>query len=132
VRRTHGDAGSEECLSYASGGDAVTGRQLDRRASCAVKTGCLYDVNFPPLHTRILDRPADIQIRCQILTDKRPGLDYAVEYAIEADHRQVAEVLHAASAAVLISGYPSRLYEELYASWYRVEQTVLQPTSTTS
>jgi DNA adenine methylase len=63
---------------------------------------------------------------------KRPGLDYAVEFSTEAEHRQLAQVLHATPAAVLISGYPSRLYEELYAGWYRVEQTVLRPTSNTS
>jgi DNA adenine methylase len=40
---------------------------------------------------------------------KRAGLDYAVEYASEAEHRALAEVLHATPAAVLLSGYPSAL-----------------------
>ncbi len=63
---------------------------------------------------------------------KRPGLDYACEDATEAEHRQLAEVLHATPATVLLSGYPSELYAELYAGWYRVEQTVLRPTSNVS
>jgi DNA adenine methylase len=65
---------------------------------------------------------------------KRPGVDYAVEYASEAEHRQLAEVLHATPAAVLVSGYPSALYAELYEArgWWRIERTVQRPTSNTS
>jgi len=63
---------------------------------------------------------------------KRPGLDYACEYSTEAEHRALAEVLHATPAAVLLSGYPSALYEELYAGWWRAERTVPRPTSNTS
>jgi DNA adenine methylase len=59
---------------------------------------------------------------------KRPGLDYACEYASEAEHRALAEVLCATPAAVLLSGYPSALYEELYAGWWRLERTVPRPT----
>jgi DNA adenine methylase len=63
---------------------------------------------------------------------KRSGLDYAVEYASEADHRVLAEALHASTAAVLLSGYPSALYEELYGGWWRLERTVQRPTSNVS
>lgn len=37
------------------------------------------------------------------------------------DHRDLAEVLHAAQAAVVLSGYASPLYDDLYAGWYRLE-----------
>jgi DNA adenine methylase len=60
---------------------------------------------------------------------KRPGLDYAVEFSTQGEHCQLAEVLHATPAAVLLSGYPSALYERLYAGWWRLERTVLRPTS---
>jgi DNA adenine methylase len=63
---------------------------------------------------------------------KRAGLDYAVEFASEAEHRALAEVLHATPAAVLLSGYPSRLYAELYGGWWRLERIVQRPTSNTS
>jgi DNA adenine methylase len=66
------------------------------------------------------------------VSTKRPRLDYAVEYASEADHRALAEVLHATPAAVLLSGYPSALYEQLYAGWWRLERTVQRPTSNVS
>jgi DNA adenine methylase len=63
---------------------------------------------------------------------KRAGLDYAYEYASEAEHRALAEALHASPAAVLLSGYPSALYEELYGGWWRLERTVQRPTSNVS
>jgi DNA adenine methylase len=63
---------------------------------------------------------------------KRRGADYAVEYATDAKHRELAAALHAAPAAVLLSGYPSALYAELYAGWWRIERTVDKPSSLTS
>lgn len=45
---------------------------------------------------------------------------YPHEMRGEAEHRELAEVLHAARAAVVLSGYPSDLYDrELYAGWDR-------------
>ena len=65
---------------------------------------------------------------------QRRGADYQVEYASEADHRELAAALHATPAAVLISGYPSPLYHELYdqAVWWRLERAVDKPSSLTS
>jgi DNA adenine methylase len=40
----------------------------------------------------------------------------------DADHRELARVLHAVEGMVVVSGYPSALYSELYAGW-RVETT---------
>jgi DNA adenine methylase len=40
----------------------------------------------------------------------------------EADHHALAEALHTVRAAVVLSGYPSDLYDrQLYRDWYRVE-----------
>lgn len=45
---------------------------------------------------------------------------YSHEMRDEASHRELAEALHAARAAVLLSGYASDLYDrELYAGWDR-------------
>lgn len=45
---------------------------------------------------------------------------YPIEMRDEASHRQLAEALHTARAAVVLSGYPSDLYDrELYAGWDR-------------
>lgn len=45
---------------------------------------------------------------------------YGVEMTDE-DHRELAEALHRCKAKVVLSGYPSALYSELYASWRRVD-----------
>ena len=63
---------------------------------------------------------------------KRRGADYACEYATEAEHRELARALHATPAAVLVSGYPSPLYERLYAGWWRLQRTVDKPSSLVS
>lgn len=48
------------------------------------------------------------------------GNQYVHEMRDAAEHRELAEALHAARAAVVLSGYPSPLYDELYAGWDRV------------
>jgi DNA adenine methylase len=48
---------------------------------------------------------------------------YQYEFDTEAEHSRLAEVLHETPATVLLSGYPSDLYEELYGDWYRTERT---------
>lgn len=48
------------------------------------------------------------------------GRNYQVEMSGEAEHQELAEALHAARAAVVLSGYDSPLYRELYADWDRV------------
>ncbi len=48
------------------------------------------------------------------------GLNYRHEMKDAAEHRALAEALHAARAAVVLSGYASDLYDrELYAGWDR-------------
>ncbi len=37
-------------------------------------------------------------------------------------HRELAEALHGLRGAVVLSGYPSPLYDELYGDWQRVER----------
>jgi DNA adenine methylase len=61
---------------------------------------------------------------------RRPRGDYSHEFASGADHRRLADALHATPAAVLVSGYPSTLYDtELYADWSRLERQVTCRTS---
>jgi DNA adenine methylase len=60
---------------------------------------------------------------------RRPGGDYRHEFATTADHQALAKVLHETPATVLLSGYHSPLYEELYAGWDRIERRVLRRTS---
>lgn len=60
---------------------------------------------------------------------KRPSGDYVHEFASEGEHRRLAEALRASRAAVLLSGYDSTLYKDLYGDWYRTDRRVLRRTS---
>ncbi len=48
---------------------------------------------------------------------------YGVEMS-EDDHRELAATLSRCAAAVVLSGYPSGLYDDLYKSWRRVEREI--------
>jgi DNA adenine methylase len=48
------------------------------------------------------------------------GNQYRHEMRDDAEHREMAEALHAARAAVVLSGYPSPLYDELFVGWDRI------------
>jgi len=50
--------------------------------------------------------------------------DYAHEMS-DADHVALAGVLHEVAGMVVLSGYPSPLYQELYGQWHRVERAAL-------
>jgi DNA adenine methylase len=53
----------------------------------------------------------------------RPG-DYRHDMGLPEDHERLAEVLTTTPAKVILSGYPSPLYEDLYAGWHRIEVPV--------
>lgn len=56
------------------------------------------------------------------LGSARSGNRYAHEMRTEAEHRDLASALRAAAAAVVVSGYPSELYDtELFPEWSRIE-----------
>lgn len=55
------------------------------------------------------------------LAGTRSASQYRVEMGGEAAHRDLAEVLNACAAAVVLSGYPSPLYADLYRGWHSVE-----------
>lgn len=51
--------------------------------------------------------------------------DYGCDMGGEEDHRRLAAALHATPATVVLSGYPSPLYEELYGGWHRHDVPVI-------
>ena len=53
----------------------------------------------------------------------RPGSasSYRHEMKSAAEHADLAAALHEARAAVVLSGYPSPLYDDLYADWHRTD-----------
>ena len=50
---------------------------------------------------------------------RRWGNQYRHEMRDDLAHAQLASALHGCKAAVVLSGYPSALYDDLYASWHR-------------
>lgn len=52
------------------------------------------------------------------LGSTRSSGGYRHEMKAEADHRELASALHACRAAVVLSGYASDLYDDLYADWH--------------
>ncbi|GAB3656575.1 DNA adenine methylase [Glycomyces tarimensis] len=46
---------------------------------------------------------------------------YKHEMQTDADHEALADALHDCAASVVLSGYPSELYDRLYADWDRIE-----------
>ena len=52
------------------------------------------------------------------------GEDYTYEMT-EKDHQELSEVLHSCQGMVVISGYPSSLYDKLYCGWFIVERKAL-------
>ncbi|WP_326829704.1 DNA adenine methylase [Streptosporangium sp. NBC_01810] len=47
--------------------------------------------------------------------------NYRHEMRSEAEHAALADALHGCKAAVVLSGYHSLLYDDLYAGWHRIE-----------
>lgn len=50
-------------------------------------------------------------------TDDRADYEYEMT---NDEHRELAEVLHTCRGMVVLSGYPSALYDELYGDWHQV------------
>lgn len=46
---------------------------------------------------------------------------YRFEMQADADHIELSEALHDCKASVVLSGYPSELYDRLYTDWDRVD-----------
>jgi len=58
------------------------------------------------------------------LGSTRTSGGYVHEMRTESDHRELSEALSAVRGAVVLSGYLSELYAELYAGWHRLDITV--------
>jgi DNA adenine methylase len=59
-----------------------------------------------------------------VSSTRNEGRDYRHEMN-DAQHRALADVLKALRGTVILSGYASDLYEDLYADWHRVERRTL-------
>ncbi|MBB1252894.1 DNA adenine methylase [Streptomyces sp. OF3] len=55
----------------------------------------------------------------------RPHSNYRVEMTGEDEHRELAAALRACRATVVLSGYASPLYTELYDGWHRAQRSTM-------
>ncbi|CBG73094.1 prophage DNA modification methylase [Streptomyces scabiei 87.22] len=53
------------------------------------------------------------------------GRNYRHELKTEGEHRELADALADCAATVVLSGYNSPLYDELYTDWHRYEQPTM-------
>ncbi|MFE2747355.1 DNA adenine methylase [Streptomyces scopuliridis] len=110
---------------------------VDRLHAAAARLRKVVIENRPAADLIALYDAPDVVLYCDppYLNSTRSGLrdhkqgDYAHDTNTEADHRALAEVLHGCRSSVLLSGYGSPLYDELYGDWDRAEITVQRPTS---
>ncbi|MCX5562756.1 DNA adenine methylase [Streptomyces sp. NBC_00038] len=110
---------------------------VDRLYAAASRLRKVVIENRPAAEIVRLYSAPDVVLYCDppYLDSTRSGLkahkrgDYAHDTNTESDHRELAEVLHTSRAAVLLSGYPSPLYDELYGDWEQVEVAVQRPTT---
>ena len=64
------------------------------------------------------------------LGSTRPHANYRVEMTGPGEHRELAQALRSCRAAVVLSGYDSPLYAELYDGWHRYTQQALTGNAT--
>jgi DNA adenine methylase len=68
------------------------------------------------------DPPYVHETRSEFTTTKGKGYRHEMT---DADHRELAQVLKECSGMVIVSGYPSDLYAELYEGWHVSERAAL-------
>lgn len=112
--------------------NSVQGR-LDRFAACAkrLSTVVIEHCDGAGLVERLATPDTAIYADPPYLAETRnargPGAetsDYRFDMGTEESHRRLAEVLTATPAAVVLSGYPSELYQDLYADWSFIDVPV--------
>jgi DNA adenine methylase len=147
---------ARSAMSFASTGTAATGfstsiiRGANNARSMANRVGRFAEVTArlqgvviehrnalevleryaSPDAVAYLDPPYAAEARTSFRDGRRPGGDYAHEFHTEDDHRALAAAAHAFPGTVLISGYPSDLYDqELYADWCRLDRQIVRRAS---
>lgn len=112
----HGAAVAEsDRLSNTVHGCRSCGRWQHDHEALAKAYGQILSRSKDPLREPILLRYGVV-----FLDDEGGWTAYRHEMRDDDSHRELAEALHAARATVVVSGYPSDLYDrELYAGWDR-------------
>ncbi|WP_234425559.1 hypothetical protein [Streptomyces kebangsaanensis] len=103
---------------------------VDRLAAAAERLHAVSLENLPALDMITkYGRQPDVLLYVDppyLGTTRGWGRNYRHEMKTELEHRELAAALADCRAAVVLSGYHSPLYDELYEGWHRYEQ----PTTT--
>lgn len=67
------------------------------------------------------DPPYLASVRARHISGRQNGPQYEHELRADEEHRTLAAALADCRAAVVLSGYDSPLYQELFSDWHRVE-----------
>lgn len=117
--------------STSTGWSITTGRnqsvpgtilsRISRFHECAGRLASvsIENVDAVDLIRRLARSDAVVYIDPPYLASARQtsGDDYRIEMGSEDRHRDLADALRSTEAAVVLSGYPSDLYDELYPGW---------------
>lgn len=76
-----------------------------------------------------VDPPYLKETRSSLNNGQRRSSDYAHDMPAAEDHQALALALHQVQATVVLSGYASPLYEDLFGDWHRLEVRVSRPTT---
>jgi DNA adenine methylase len=80
-----------------------------------------YLASYVDRMSAIAERLSEVYADPPYLAGTRSGTNYACEMPSEDEHRALAAALHDARAAVVLSGYASPLYAELYGDWHTIQ-----------
>jgi len=112
-----------------STGGSVEGR-IDRFMACArrLSTVAIEHCDAAGLVERLATPDTAIYVDPPYLFSTRNSRaktsgasDYRCDMGAEDKHARLAEVLHQTAAAVVLSGYPSPLYDDLYGDWPTID-----------
>ena len=115
-RMTSHDSGSN-CAKVWAGYPEVLDQITNRLRGVVIENREATEViirNDTPAALHYVDPP-------YVMSTRDKGGDYRHEMTDD-DHRRLAQVLTDCAGAVVLSGYPSQLYEDLYAGWRKVER----------
>lgn len=86
------------------------------------KAQIILEKSDSPEALHYVDPPYPPSVRNRDAKEKRLEHNYRHELTDE-DHRELSNLVHALRGMVIISSYPGKLYEELYADWHRISWT---------
>nr|WP_233158643.1 DNA adenine methylase [Chromobacterium sp. ASV5] len=123
--RTNGNRQSAHPARDWSNYPAALAGMLERLAGVVIENRLATDVilqHDAPQTLHYCDPPYVLQTRSSAVT--RNGKGYKHEMTDD-DHAHLAQILHECAGMVVLSGYDSPLYNELYASWDRTSRKAL-------